>query len=38
VLTPSTALGDVLVDRLAASGRVTFESSVVRAREGKKTV
>ncbi|KAJ7799990.1 Saccharopine dehydrogenase-domain-containing protein [Mycena olivaceomarginata] len=37
VLTPSTALGDVLVDRLAASGRVTFESSVVRAREGKKT-
>ncbi|KAJ6593216.1 Saccharopine dehydrogenase-domain-containing protein [Mycena capillaripes] len=40
VLTPATALGDVLVDRLVASGRVTFESKVVTARgqEGKKTV
>ncbi|KAJ6578916.1 Saccharopine dehydrogenase-domain-containing protein [Mycena vulgaris] len=40
ILTPSTALGDVLVERLAASGRVTFESKVVTARplEGKKTV
>ncbi|KAJ7133739.1 Saccharopine dehydrogenase-domain-containing protein [Mycena crocata] len=40
VLTPATALGDVLVERLAASGRVTFESKVVTARppEGKKTV
>ncbi|KAF7362452.1 Sacchrp-dh-NADP domain-containing protein [Mycena venus] len=40
VLTPATALGDVLVDRLATSGRVTFESKIVSARsqEGKKTV
>lgn len=40
VLTPATALGDVLIDRLVASGRVTFESKVVAARseEGKKTV
>ncbi|KAJ7750096.1 Saccharopine dehydrogenase-domain-containing protein [Mycena maculata] len=41
VLTPATALGDVFVERLAASGRVTFESKVVtapRAPEGKKTV
>ncbi|KAJ6497433.1 Saccharopine dehydrogenase-domain-containing protein [Mycena sanguinolenta] len=40
VLTPATALGDVLVDRLAASGEVTFESKIVsaRTREGKKTV
>ncbi|KAJ7750095.1 Saccharopine dehydrogenase-domain-containing protein [Mycena maculata] len=29
VLTPATALGDVFVDRLAASGRVTFESKVI---------
>ncbi|KAJ7496625.1 Saccharopine dehydrogenase-domain-containing protein [Mycena latifolia] len=40
VLTPTTAMGDVLVERLAASGRVTFETKVVTARppEGKKTV
>ncbi|KAJ7431946.1 Saccharopine dehydrogenase-domain-containing protein [Mycena galericulata] len=40
VLTPATALGDVYVERMAASGRITFESKVVTARapEGKKTV
>ncbi|KAJ7672071.1 Saccharopine dehydrogenase-domain-containing protein [Mycena rosella] len=40
VLTPATAMGDVLVERLVKSGRVTFESKVVAARpvEGKKTV
>ncbi|KAJ6491609.1 Saccharopine dehydrogenase-domain-containing protein [Mycena vitilis] len=40
VLTPATALGDVLVDRLVKSGRVTFESKVISARpeEGKKKV
>ncbi|KAF8161736.1 Saccharopine dehydrogenase-domain-containing protein [Mycena galopus ATCC 62051] len=40
VLTPATALGDVLVERLATSGRITFESNVVsvRGQEGKKTV
>ncbi|KAJ7251141.1 Saccharopine dehydrogenase-domain-containing protein [Mycena haematopus] len=40
VLTPATALGDVLVDRLATSGRITFESKVVttRPQEGKKSV
>ncbi|KAF7350915.1 Sacchrp-dh-NADP domain-containing protein [Mycena sanguinolenta] len=40
VLTPATALGDVLVDRLAATRQVTFESKIVtaRTREGKKIV
>ncbi|KAJ7647761.1 Saccharopine dehydrogenase-domain-containing protein [Roridomyces roridus] len=40
VLTPATALGDVLVERLEASGRIKFESTTVSARgpEGKKTV
>ncbi|KAJ7099360.1 Saccharopine dehydrogenase-domain-containing protein [Mycena belliarum] len=40
VLTPATAMGDVLVERLVATGRVTVESKVVVARplEGKKTV
>jgi short subunit dehydrogenase-like uncharacterized protein len=40
VLTPATALGDVYIERLTASGRVTFESKVVTARpvEGKKIV
>ncbi|KAJ7198493.1 Saccharopine dehydrogenase-domain-containing protein [Mycena pura] len=40
VLTPVTALGDVYVERLVASGRITIESAVVtaRSREGKKTV
>ncbi|KAJ7176765.1 Saccharopine dehydrogenase-domain-containing protein [Mycena filopes] len=37
VLTPATALGDPYVERLVASGRVTFESKIVNA-EGKKTV
>ncbi|KAJ7721479.1 Saccharopine dehydrogenase-domain-containing protein [Mycena metata] len=37
VLTPATALGDVYVERLVASGRVTFESKIVSV-EGKKTV
>ena len=31
VLTPSTALGSVLVSRLEATGRIRFESEIVRA-------
>ena len=31
VLTPSTALGSVLVSRLEATGRIRFESEVVHA-------
>ncbi|KAK7057760.1 Sacchrp-dh-NADP domain-containing protein [Favolaschia claudopus] len=40
VLTPATALGDVLIDRLTASGQVTISSEIisVRSPEGKKTV
>ena len=30
VLTPATAFGDVLVRRLEATGRVHFESEIVR--------
>jgi len=31
VLTPTTALGDVLIERLQASGRITIESEVILA-------
>ena len=33
VLTPASALGDVLVKRLEASGQISFESEVVLGRE-----
>jgi short subunit dehydrogenase-like uncharacterized protein len=33
VLTPASALGDVLVKRLEASGQMSFESEVVLGRE-----
>lgn len=37
VLTPATALGDALVRRLEATGRIHFDSEIVRADdEGKK--
>ncbi|WVR09607.1 hypothetical protein IAU60_006679 [Kwoniella sp. DSM 27419] len=38
VLTPSTALGQVLVQRLNASGKVTTTSRIVEHTEGKKRV
>lgn len=34
VLTPASALGDVLVKRLEASGQMSFESEVVLGQEG----
>ncbi len=38
VLTPSTALGDVLLKRLESTGRFTFESEVIiRGDESRKT-
>lgn len=38
VLTPTTALGDVLIGRLGDTGRFTFSSEVISVdREGKKT-
>ncbi len=33
VLTPSTGLGGVLINRLKATGRIQFESEIVRADE-----
>ncbi|KAI0697401.1 Saccharopine dehydrogenase-domain-containing protein [Cerioporus squamosus] len=36
VLTPSTGLGGVLVSRLEATGRIQFESEIVRANEESK--
>ena len=38
VLTPATALGDVLIRRLEATGTMRFESEIVRSSdESKKT-
>lgn len=39
VLTPMSALGDVLIERLKDTGRFTFTSEIVHAQgaEGKKT-
>ena len=36
VLTPMTAFGDVLIERLKGSGRMTIESEVVLADTGRK--
>jgi short subunit dehydrogenase-like uncharacterized protein len=36
VLTPATGMGQVLVERLRKSGKVTFESEVVEKSRGSK--
>lgn len=36
VLTPMTAFGDVLIERLKASGRITIESEVIVADTSRK--
>lgn len=36
VLTPMTAFGDVLIERLKASGRITIESEVILADTSRK--
>ncbi|KAJ7285899.1 Saccharopine dehydrogenase-domain-containing protein [Mycena rebaudengoi] len=38
VLTPATALGDVFIERMTASGRIKFESIVVNGPEARKHV
>jgi short subunit dehydrogenase-like uncharacterized protein len=38
VLTPATALGDIFIERMTASGRIKFESIVVNGPEARKHV
>ena len=37
IFTPATALGDVIVKRLEATGRMSFEGEVILEEESRKT-